>query len=165
MQHARRKLTLLVAVVPLLLGAAACGDDGGADPEAQPAPGVTAFAQGDFSDIPLPPRTDAAGDRSEEDGVVARSYFVRNRTPEEVLDFYTDYFDTEGVPAVATPAPAGTEAWRGRWLLDGRELLISATPAPTADDDEVVTQLSLRLASDAATDTGDPGTTTSTADA
>ena len=138
----------LLAVLVLALGfLAGCGDDDEA-PEAQPSPGDgTAFSSGDFEGLPLPPLAEPAGERSERDGVVARSYFVRNRTPEAVLEFYRDHFEETEGQVIASPEAVGNEAWRGTWLVEDRELLVSALPAPTAggEDDEVVTQLSLEL--------------------
>ena len=145
----RRRLSALALLVALLLGA--CGDDDDAsDPDAQPSPDVTTFGEGDFSDIPLPPLAEEAGERSERDGVVVQSFFVRNRTPEDVLDFYRTYFEGEGGTPILAPEPYGNQAWRGTWLVDDRELLVSAIPAPSVDGTEVeradvVTQMSLEL--------------------
>lgn len=141
-----RSARLLVALLLVITG---CGDDdGGAvdDVEAQPSPDVTAFQEGDFDGIPLPPLAEEAGTRSEEEGVVVQSFFVRNRTPEDILRFYEEQLDAE---VVAPPRSTGP-SWRGIWLLDGRRLLVSALPAPTADGAEVersdvVTQMSLEL--------------------
>jgi hypothetical protein len=137
----RTRTPVLLAVLLVLAG---CGDDdgGAADgTEAQPAPDVTVFQEGDFDGIPLPPLADEAGERSEQDGVVVQSFFVRNRTPEDVLRFYEEQLDGE----VVTSPEANGDAWRGTWLRDGRQLLVSAVPAPAAGDDEVVTQMSLEL--------------------
>ncbi|HYD10729.1 MAG TPA: hypothetical protein VEA78_11550 [Acidimicrobiales bacterium] len=142
-----------VAVIAtlLVLPLAACGDDGGGtDPEAQPSPEVTTFGEGDFDDIPIPSLAEEAGPRSDEDGVTTQSYFVRNRTPAEVMAFYEAYFADEDVPVVVAPEATGTDAWRGWWLLDDRELLVSAIPAPSVEGAEVehsdvVTQMSLEL--------------------
>lgn len=150
MHTTRRPLIVVLLLAGAVLGA--CGsDDGSRDRgDAQPAPGVTTFADGDFADIPLPPRAEPAGERSEQQGVVVQSFFVRDRTAEEVLQLYGTYFEGEGVATLLPPEPFGNDAWRGRWLLDGRELLVSAAPAPSVDDGEVehadvVTQMSLEL--------------------
>lgn len=148
MAHHARPLLALVIVTSL---AGACGgDDRSEDPAAQPAPDVTTFEQGDFSGIPIPPLAEEAGTRTEKDGVVTQSFFVRNRTPDEVLEFYAEYFRDENVPVIREPANTSGITWRGWWLLGGRELLVSALPAPTADGAEtehadVVTQMSLEL--------------------
>ncbi len=55
-------------VVSVVLGACSPSDEG-----SQPAPAVTTFGQGDFENLPLPPRSEPLGERSEEDGAVARS--------------------------------------------------------------------------------------------
>ena len=138
-------------LVCLALVIAACGgDDVESDPAAQPAPDVTTFEQGDFSGIPVPPLAEEAGTRTEENGIVTQSFFVRNRTPDEILEFYATYFRNEGVQVIREPANVSGVTWRGWWLLDDRELLISAIPAPTAEGAEtehadVVTQMSLEL--------------------
>lgn len=129
----------------LLAVAVGCGeaDGGGQSVEAQPSPGVTVFQEGEFDGLPLPPLAEEAGPRSERDGVVTRSYFVRNRTPEDVLRFYEQQLDAA---VVASPQAFG-DAWRGTWSVEGRELLVSAIPAPAAESDgaDVLTQLSLQL--------------------
>lgn len=138
-----------VALVALLI--AGCGDgDGGDDVgDAQPAPDVQTFQDGDFGEIPLPPLAEEAGERSEEDGVVAQSFFVRNRTPQEILEFYEAELAALDAQVVSSPAASG-DAWRGTWLVGDRELLVSAIPAPTVEGAEVehaevVSQLSLEL--------------------
>lgn len=152
--HPLRRVLALVVIAIASLGLASCGDDGGGqgggDPEAQPSPDGTTFVEGDFGQIPLPPLADPAGERSEIDGVTTASYFVRNRTPREVLEFYEEYFADDGVDVIVGPETFGRDAWRAAWLLDGRELLVTAQPAPTADAEraDVVTQLSLELSTE-----------------
>ena len=141
----------MVALFVLTSVIGACGDDDGAsDRAAQPAPDVTTFEQGDFSGIPIPPLGEEAGSRTEKDGVVTQSFFVRNRTPGEVLEFYAEYFEEKGVQVIREPASGNDVTWRGWWLVGDRELLVSAIPAPTAGGAEtehadVVTQMSLEL--------------------
>jgi hypothetical protein len=140
----RRWWSALLCVLTLsLLGA--CADDG-RQPDTQPAPEVNTFSAGDFDDLPLPAGAKRAGERSERDGVVTQSFFVPNTSPEQVLEFYASVFDEQNIPVIDEPAPAGTTAWRGRWLIEDRQLLVSATTAPSAQgDDERVTQFSLEL--------------------
>ncbi len=131
----------------VVLGACSPSDEG-----TQPAPAVTTFGQGDFENLPLPPRSEPLGERSEEDGVVARSYAVRDTSPERVLAFYSQQLPAPAV--VEPPHDIGAGTFRGRWLLDGRELTVSATVDDTleaiarfGDDAGVITQFSLSLAS------------------
>lgn len=145
---ASRGPAFVLVCIASLLGA--CGGDDGGDPVAQPAPDVTTFEEGDFSGIPLPPLAEEAGSRTEEDGIVTQSFFVRNQTPEQVLRFYVDYFRNENVQVIREPANVNGTTWRGWWLLGDRELMISALPAPTAGGSEtehadVVSQMSLEL--------------------
>lgn len=150
----RRSAT--AAALALALVAAGCGDDddGQADaqqeaqPEAQPAPDVTTFEEGDFDDLPLPPRYTEISERVEEDGVVSQSFEVRNMTPQELIDWYAEALDEFEV--LEAPEEIGVETYRGQWDLDGRELTVAAQGAETLEDNpsapEVVTQLSLSLA-------------------
>ena len=150
----RRQTGLHLLLAPavsatLLLGACGDGDDGGSDsgPEAQPAPGVTTFAEGDFDGIPLPPRSTPVGERAEEDGVVSQSFEVRNIPPQELLDFYAEALD--GHEVLEHPEEIGLGTSRGRWDVDGRELTVVGRTAETLDDNpsapEVLTQLSLSI--------------------
>lgn len=135
-----------VAAMSVVFASCSPSDEG-----TQPAPAVTTFEQGDFDDLPLPPRSEPVGERSEEDGVVSRSYAVRDTSPERVLAFYSEQLPAAAV--VETPQAIGAGTSRGRWLVDGRELTVSATVGNTldaierfGDDAGVVTQLSLSLA-------------------
>jgi hypothetical protein len=137
------------AALACLLAVAGCGDDDGTTPEAQPAPDATTFEEGDFEDLPLPPLAEPFGERSEEDGIVTRSFVIRNRTPEDVMTFYETELSEAQV--VTAPEQSGADTLRAEWLLDdGRTLLVTSLPAPTAEGDEVedadvVTQFSLTL--------------------
>ncbi len=143
-----RHLLPATAVAALLLGACGDGDGGGgSSPEAQPAPGVTTFAEGDFEGIPLPGRSTPVSERVEEDGVVTQSFEVRNFPPEELLDFYVEALAEHEV--LEEPEEIGVGTRRGRWDVDGRELTVVGQLAETLDDNpgapEVLTQLSLSL--------------------
>jgi hypothetical protein len=147
-----RRAATATAVALALTVAAGCGDDDEAadvpTPEAQPAPDVTTFEDGDFADLPLPPRNAPVSERTEEDGFVSQSFEVESMPPEEVLEWYTTALAEHDV--LETPEMIGTESWRGQWDLDGRELTVAAQLAETLDDNpaapEVLTQLSLSLA-------------------
>ena len=139
---------LIAAVLPVGL-LAGCGDD--EEPavagDALPAPDVTTFSGGDFDDLPLPPRATPVSERAEEDGVVSRSFEVRNTQPEALLAFYHDAL--QEFPVVEEPEEIGVGTHRGRWDVDGRELTVVAQTAETLEDNpgapEVLTQLSLSL--------------------
>jgi len=147
-RNASRHLLLPTAVAALLFGACGDGDSGGgSSPEAQPAPGVTTFAEGDFEGIPLPGRSTPVSERAEEDGVVTQSFEVTNFPPEELLDFYVEALAEHEV--LEEPEEIGVGTRRGRWDVDGRELTVVGQMAETLDDNpgasEVLTQLSLSL--------------------
>lgn len=144
---ANRNLLSATTVAALLLGACGDGDGGGSSPEAQPAPGASTFAEGDFEGIPLPGRSTPVSERVEEGGVVTQSFEVRNLPPEELLDFYVEALAEHDV--LEEPEEIGVGTRRGRWDVDGRELTVVGQQAETLDDNpgapEVLTQLSLSL--------------------
>lgn len=132
-------------VIAVALGACTSSDEG-----TQPRPDVTTFEQGDFDDIPLHPRSEALTPPNEEDGTVARSYGVRDTTPEDVMAFYED--ELTEFDLVEEPASIGVDTFRGRWQLDqDRVLTVSATLATNLEspegfeDTELLTQFSLSL--------------------
>lgn len=138
----------LLPAVAILMVVTACTPS---DEGTQPRPDVTSFEQGDFDDIPLPPRSEALSPPNEEGGNVARSYAVRNATPEDVMAFYRD--ELAEFELVEEPASVGSNTFRGRWQLDqDRVLTVSATLATNLEspggfeDAEVLTQYSLSLA-------------------
>ena len=146
---APRRRAGLSAVLVVGVLAAGCGDDAEAPdaPEAQPAPDVSVFAEGDFGEVPLYPRSDPAGTRSEKADVTARSYFARGATPEQVLSFYED--DLDGWTQTE-PVRQDNDAYRGTWRRGDRTLLVSAAPAPAVDTrpgdaGQVLTQYNLQL--------------------
>jgi hypothetical protein len=121
------------------------------DEGTQPAPSVSSFTQGDFEGLPLPPRSEPVGGRTEERGVVARSYAARDTTPEAVMDFYAQ--ELESAAVLEPPDELGIGTFRGRWLVGNGELTVSATRESSLDAIErfgdeagVVTQFSLSLA-------------------
>lgn len=144
-----RTVSLLAALllVGLVAGCGTASNEG-----TQPSPDVSTFEQGDFGDIPLLPTSEPLSARNEEDGNVARSYLVRNSTPEEVLAFYET--ELAEFTVVSPPTSIGVDTFRGRWGLDqGRVLTVSATsasnletPEEFGDAIEVLTQYSLSLA-------------------
>lgn len=146
MRTGRRRAA--ASAVAMALALAACGaDDGsseeqtGSRPEAQPAPGVTSFTEGGFDELPIPPQADPVGPRSEKDGVVARSFDVRNTEVDEVVQFYEGQlsgWDQLGVEDVGSAVRADFE--RG-----GRGLRMTAQPAPTLSGDDPRLQLTLQL--------------------
>jgi hypothetical protein len=141
----RRRRARAAAVAVAALGLlAACGDDtsGGDDlPEAQPAPDVSTFTEGGFDDLPIPPRGDPIGERSEKDDVVAQSFGVRDLPPVAVLEFYDEVLTDWEKLDVEDVGTAG----RADYRRDGRALRVTAQPAPAVGDGDPITQLSLQL--------------------
>lgn len=139
---------LAAAGVVVVLGACAPSDEG-----TQPSPDVTTFEQGDFGDIPLLAGSEALSPLNEEGGVVARSFAIRNTTPEEVLEFYEEQLADDEV--LEAPSSIGADTFRGRWQLeDERVLIVSATLSTNLRetgelaDTEVITQYSLSLSAE-----------------
>ncbi len=142
----RRPWAGVVSLVPLMLlgGLVGCGDEtngGGDQPEAQPAPDVSVFAEGEFDGLPIPPRADPVGRRSEDNDVVTRSFSVRNTTVREVLQFYErelDGWTRVGEEDVGTAVHADYER-------DGRGLRVTVQSASDLSDEVPGLQLSLQL--------------------
>jgi hypothetical protein len=138
----RRRRTVRALALTIVFLAAACGDDDVRD--TQPSPDSTGFTDGAFDELPRHPRSDEVGSRSEKDGVVAQSFEVRNATPQQILEWYTERL--EGWSMIGTVDAVGEQAVRGRRARGDEELTISATSAPTlAEGDEAVSQYSLSL--------------------
>ena len=140
-----RLTTVLLSA--LLLVAAGCGtpDD---DEGTQPAPAVTSFEQGRFDDLPLPTESEPVGKRSEQDGVVTRSYKVEGMTPQHVLAFYEETLADRGWTSLGVEEMRN--GYRGDWSIEDWELRVSANQAPGLgespnSDAKLLTQLSLVL--------------------
>lgn len=132
---------LLPAVALALL--AACG--GHERPQARPTAGETAFAS-EFDDLPRHPRSEPLGERTEKDGVTARSFKVTGATPEEVLEWYLG--NLRGWQLREQPAAIGQGTYRGRWARGAHFLVVSASEAPTLSSeagDDAPAQYSLSL--------------------
>lgn len=145
---ARRKTVRKVPAlaVAAALGMAACGGGGG-QPSAQPAPEPTTFQPGRFDDIPLFPRSDPLGPRSDNGGVVARSYKATGASPAQILDYYKTNLDGRWVP-IGRIEKIGVGTYRGDWTSGDRKLRVSATEESLGSDTparEVTTQYSLVL--------------------
>lgn len=136
-----------IALFALLLAAAGCGDPVD-DEGTQPAPAVTSFEQGEFDDLPLPAETEPVGRRSEQDGIVTRSYKVEGMTPQDVLAFYEAELADLGWTSLGVEEMR--EGYRGDWSTEDWELRVSANKAPglgesASSDAKLLTQLSLVL--------------------
>ena len=128
---ARHRPAAAAAVLAVALAGAACG--GGADQGTQPAPDVTTFEQGGFDDLPLVPRSDPFGPRSETGGVVARTYRAVGVSPQGVIEFYRRVLPDAGWDP-AEPAFRNDTATRQDWVTADRRLEVSASPVPDRRD-------------------------------
>ena len=138
---------LVLAAVVLAPVIGACG--GNSDPPAaQPTPNATTFEPGRFDNLPMFPRSEPLGPRTEKDGTVARSYLAKGTTPEDVLEFYWRSLD--GNWHMLNPIERiGVGTFRADWGSDDYKLRVSATDAPTLELDDasknVTVQYSLTL--------------------
>jgi len=125
-----RRVVLVVMALSLVL--AGCGRDRQSREGTQPAPAVTTFEQGRFDDLPLFPRSDPIGPRSEKDGVVARSYTARGTTSERLLQFYEG--NLPGWRQVEPIRKFGTSSYRAAWTRGNWLLEVSSGASPAFDD-------------------------------
>lgn len=152
----RSRVRIWVLGVLLATAGVACGDDGGGggdDTQAQVAPDVTTFVGGSLDDLPVPPRAEPLGPlRESDDGILVRSYEVRDTTGRQVMDFYEELLADRPVVSPVENAPGSGDVLRGEWRLEDGVLRITTQAAPTVDeqdgDDDVTTQLSLQLTPD-----------------
>ncbi len=112
--------------------ATACGPS--ASDDTQPAPHVSVFRDGHFDAIPSYPRSDPLGQAAEKDDVISQSFTARNATPGQILQFYER--SLVGWSLVEPVHPIGHGAVRGAWLNNGRQLVVSASLAPTVEADD-----------------------------
>ncbi len=134
-------LTAVVVLLgALLVGACASG---ATTKPAQPAPGDTVFRGGNFDQLPRYPRSQDLNQDTAKNGVVAQTFSVANTTPQQVLQFYGDHL--AGWQVAEAARSIGSNAYRGAWVKGDRELLVSASGAPTLSQQQPVVQYSLEL--------------------
>jgi len=104
-------------------------------PEAQPAPDVTTFQPGRFDDLPLVPRSDPVGPRTDADGVTARSYRTLGTTARDVLEFYRAELPPRW-HLVHGIEQLGERTFRADWSDGAYRLRVSATYEHTLDVDD-----------------------------
>ena len=143
----RLRFVLTAIVLAALLGVG-CGAQED-PPVAQPAPGVTTFEPGRFDDLPQYSRSEPLGPRSEEKGVVSRSFKVPGASPEQVLDFYVDALE-EPWRLLSGVEKLGAGTFRADWVTEDHLLRVSTTREPELDSTDdasetFVTQYSLTL--------------------
>ena len=131
MGHRRSISVCLLLSVTALAG---CGGDD--EPQARPSSEGAAFVGGSFEELPLPPLAEPLGpEREVGQGVVVRSYGVRDATVESVMSFYEDALADEAVIAAVSDAPGDASVLRGEWRHGGRRLRVTVQAAPAADEE------------------------------
>lgn len=129
---ARAHAVALTGVALLVVVAAGACRAEEPEPATQPAPDVTTFEPGKFDDLPLFPRSDPLGPRTDEDGVVARSYRAVGTTAREVVEYYRSTLATDWTLASA-PEQLGPRTYRADWVTDEYRLRVSATEGETLE--------------------------------
>lgn len=126
-------LTRLLSVLLLSVALASCGEDEPGGPDAQPTPDQTVFGPGLFDQLPHPGGSEPVGPKTQEQGVVARSYKLDNAVPSEVMDFYEDALadDWRLIDPVEQIGPAENPTYRGQWRRGEWVLIVTASAAPT----------------------------------
>lgn len=140
------KILMVVPVLMLTLGACASNEP----TETQPRPDVTTFESGALDDIPLYPRSEAAGPPAQGGEAEARSFITVGVLPNDVIAFYDVELPQAGWTAMGPTETLGTESLRRRWSKEDRTLVVSATRAQGATGesesaDQARTQYSLSL--------------------
>lgn len=140
MANGKRGAVVLFCAVALC----ACA---GSDEGTQPAPDVTTFEQGRFDDLPLLPKSEPMGARTEKNDIVSRTYRAVGVTPEGVIEFYRRELPSAGWRETEPGFREDTES-RGDWVTDDWRLEVSSQRIddrqnPSAD--QVVVQYSLVL--------------------
>jgi hypothetical protein len=137
----------LAAGVALAAVLSACGDD---DLEPGAPEDAAVVDLGRFDDLPRFPRSEEYGPRTEDDGVVSRSFRARGASVERIMEFYDDALTEAGW----TPAePVHREDGPGRddYVMGGHRLEVSAIDVEDRDGDggnQAVVQYSLVLRPD-----------------
>lgn len=141
-----RHVGVALAVVVILAFAGCGGDDPPPDADQGAVPDVadTGFAPDAFDDVTIPAGATPVNAATEEDGVVAQTYEITGRSPEQVLSDFAASLPGEGWDVAMPPEPSGTQGWRGEWVRDDEVLTISAAPFDPADGARV-SQFSLVL--------------------
>lgn len=141
--HSARSATLVVPVLAVaVVVLAACSGTTSSSESRRATP--TTFAVRRFDQLPKPTRTHAIGLRTHRRGVTIRSYESRNRTPEQILDFYDRVLPQDGWIAVPSLSEQGSPYER-TYRSGGYRLRITAQMAPTVLPDTPVVQFSLEV--------------------
>ena len=123
-----------------------CGSDV-PDRSAQPAPDVTTFEDGAFEQLPLYPDSEPIGAQSEKDGVVTRSYKVKDVTVDMIIAFYEERLQAAGWERAEPVLRENTQS-RADFVNDDHRLELSAQDIRGPEDppsDQHVVQYSLVL--------------------
>ena len=131
MAHRWCRVAWGIVAATALFSVVSCGRDGEEREGTQPAPDVTSFEQGRFDNLPVFPRSDPFGPRSEKEGIVSRSYRATGVTADEIIDFYAEELAADGWEMTEPVFRSDTET-RGDWVVDDYRLEVSAA---RIDDD------------------------------
>ncbi len=142
MSAASQRATRLVCAGVVALMLTGCGRERARE-GAQPAPDVTTFEQGSFDDLPLFPRSEPLGARSEKDGVVSRSFVAKGATPARVMQFYEA--SLKAWRQVEPTHVVGTSTHRAKWAQDNWLLEVSASGYASSIDEPLEARVQYSL--------------------
>lgn len=145
-----RAVTVGVCAVVSVLAVAACDSERRSD---QGQDNISTEERNRFEKLPRHPRSDPLGELTEVDGSLVRSFTTENTTPATVIQYLTTALENRGWEAVEGPHRVGPVAFRGTWTRERSQVLVSAGPAPTVDQDDasvndLEVQYSFTLSSD-----------------
>lgn len=140
----QRGRAVLAALAVALLAAVGLGSCGSGQPGATKADNrdglqATVF-DGRFEQLPLMPRAEPVGDRSEKDGVTTRSYEVRGATTDSVMAFYQKVLPSKGWTVSQPVRASGTSTQVGVWVTPSWRLRVSSNDAPALGSAQDPTQ-------------------------
>ncbi len=99
--------------------------------------------------IPLYPQAEALNERTEKDGVIAQSFATDRVSPRRLIAWFETELARDDWAAIQGPYSIGRNAYRGRWIKDRSELLVSTALGPQIDElrgvGDRATQFSLTL--------------------
>lgn len=137
----------LLALATALMVPSACGDgddseDGEALDQVEETRTVGEGAEfgGRFEELPLVPRSEPIGSRSERDGFVTRSYAAEGASPARIMAFYESSLPALGWEVLVAPEPSGTSTIQAEWSSDELLLRITANEAAALGGDQNPTE-------------------------
>jgi len=142
-----RAIRSFAALLLLAVVAVGCSDS---NPTRTETSDPSVADEASFEGLPVPPLADPVGSVSEKQGVVTRSYSVRNRTADDVFEFYDEELAPLGWERRGPIEDAGRNVRRATWDGPKGTLEVTTTEAELLPDESTAgdrpnLQLSLLL--------------------